>query len=176
MGEGEGIGDGLGFTGCDGEGAGVGVKVVAGDGVSVAVSEGVGLGVAVWRLQSHSSRIAAIEVLSLQKSRKGRSEEQFISGRALAKGLLGSASIEAGSTAGFKQAEQRDCPFVSLPEKSRGRWGTGITPAVMPRCQWVRPVLIAQVKFTEWTHDDRLRRPVFLGLRTDKEAKDVVRE
>ena len=114
MGEGEGIGDGLGFTGCDGEGtgvgAGVGVKVVGGDGVSVAVSEGVGLGVAVWRLQSHSSRIAAIEVLSLQKSRKGRSEEQFISGRALAKGLLGSASIEAGSTAGFKQAETARLP------------------------------------------------------------------
>ena len=86
MGEGEGIGDGLGFTGSQGEGtgvgAGVGVKVVAGDGVSVAVSEGVGLGVAVWRLQSHSSRIAAIAALSLQKSRKGRSEKQFICGRA----------------------------------------------------------------------------------------------
>ena len=94
MGEGEETGDGLGFTGCDGEGtgvgAGVGVKVVGGDGVSVAVSkgvglgaaEGVGLGVAVWRLQSHSSRIAAIAALSLQKSRKGRSEKQFIYGRA----------------------------------------------------------------------------------------------
>jgi bifunctional non-homologous end joining protein LigD len=43
---------------------------------------------------------------------------------------------------------------------------------------WVRlkPVLVAQVKVTEWTHDDQLRQPVFLGLRTDKEAKDVVRE
>jgi ATP-dependent DNA ligase len=39
-----------------------------------------------------------------------------------------------------------------------------------------KPVLVAQVKFTEWTHDDQLRQPVFLGLRTDKEAKDVVRE
>jgi len=37
-------------------------------------------------------------------------------------------------------------------------------------------VLIAQVKFAEWTLDDQLRQPVFLGLRTDKEAKDVVRE
>ena len=54
--------------------------------------------------------------------------------------------------------------------------GPGITPAMMQRCQWVKPVLIAQVKFTEWTHDEQLRQPVFLGLRTDKEAKDVVRE
>jgi len=46
----------------------------------------------------------------------------------------------------------------------------------MQRCQWIKPVLVAQVEFTEWTHDDQLRQPVFLGLRTDKEAKDVVRE
>jgi hypothetical protein len=37
------------------------------------------------------------------------------------------------------------CPFINLPEKSKGRWGRGITPAVMQRCQWVKPVLIAQV-------------------------------
>jgi ATP-dependent DNA ligase len=34
----------------------------------------------------------------------------------------------------------------------------------------------AQVKFTEWTSDDQLRQPVFLGLRADKPATDVVRE
>jgi bifunctional non-homologous end joining protein LigD len=45
----------------------------------------------------------------------------------------------------------------------------------MKRCHWLEPVLVAQVKFTdEWTHDGRLRQPVFLGLRTDKEPKDVV--
>jgi bifunctional non-homologous end joining protein LigD len=47
---------------------------------------------------------------------------------------------------------------------------------MMHRCHWLRTTLVAQVKFTEWTHDDQLRQPVFLGLRTDKEAKDVVRE
>jgi bifunctional non-homologous end joining protein LigD len=46
----------------------------------------------------------------------------------------------------------------------------------MKRCLWVEPVLIAQIKFTEWTSDDQLRQPVFLGLRSDKQAKDVVRE
>ena len=76
----------------------------------------------------------------------------------------------------LQKLKQPNCPFVNLPEKTKGRWGLGITPAVMQRCQWVKPVLVAQVKFTEWTNDNQLRQPVFLGLRTDKEAKDVARE
>jgi bifunctional non-homologous end joining protein LigD len=46
----------------------------------------------------------------------------------------------------------------------------------MKRCGWVKPVLVAQVKFTEWTHANQLRQPVFLGLRNDKEAKNVIHE
>lgn len=42
--------------------------------------------------------------------------------------------------------------------------------------QWVRPELVAQVGFTEWTSAGRLRHPRFLGLRDDKAARDVVRE
>jgi bifunctional non-homologous end joining protein LigD len=76
----------------------------------------------------------------------------------------------------LQKVKTTSCPFINLPEKSRGRWGLGITPAVMQRCQWIKPVLIAQVKFTEWTHDDQLRQPVFLGLRTDKQPEDVPRE
>lgn len=41
---------------------------------------------------------------------------------------------------------------------------------------WVKPVLVAQVAFTEWTRDGRLRHPRFLGLRDDKAAEEVVRE
>jgi bifunctional non-homologous end joining protein LigD len=41
---------------------------------------------------------------------------------------------------------------------------------------WARPVLVAQVGFTEWTRDGRLRHPRFLGLRDDKAAEKVVRE
>jgi bifunctional non-homologous end joining protein LigD len=40
----------------------------------------------------------------------------------------------------------------------------------------VRPELVAQVGFTEWTGDGKLRHPRFLGLRRDKSAADVVRE
>jgi DNA ligase D-like protein (predicted ligase) len=41
---------------------------------------------------------------------------------------------------------------------------------------WVRPELVAQIGFTEWTRDGMLRHPRFQGLRTDKAARDVVRE
>jgi bifunctional non-homologous end joining protein LigD len=41
---------------------------------------------------------------------------------------------------------------------------------------WVRPCLVAQIGFTEWTRDGRLRHPRFLGLREDKAAAEVVRE
>ncbi len=41
---------------------------------------------------------------------------------------------------------------------------------------WVKPELIAEVRFTEWTREGVLRQPAFLGLREDKDAKDVVLE
>lgn len=41
---------------------------------------------------------------------------------------------------------------------------------------WVRPRLVAEVKFTEWTSSGEMRHPVYLGLRADKNAKDVVLE
>jgi bifunctional non-homologous end joining protein LigD len=41
---------------------------------------------------------------------------------------------------------------------------------------WVEPRLVAQVGFTEWTRDGRLRHPRFVGLREDKDPRDVVRE
>jgi len=77
---------------------------------------------------------------------------------------------------GMQKIKRETCPFVNLPEKRRGRFGQGITPAMMGRCTWIEPVLVAQVKFTEWTLDDQLRQPVFLGLRTDKKPNEIVRE
>ena len=38
--------------------------------------------------------------------------------------------------------------------------------------QWIKPRLVAEVKFSEWTADMRLRQPVFLGWREDKKAED----
>ncbi len=47
---------------------------------------------------------------------------------------------------------------------------------IPPGTHWVRPELVAQIGFTEWTRDGRLRHPRFLGLRDDKPPRDVVRE
>lgn len=66
-----------------------------------------------------------------------------------------------------------ECPFGNLP--IRGRRG-GFSAADMRRATWVRPKLVCQVAFMEWTTDGGLRHPVFLGLREDKKAKAVVRE
>jgi len=41
---------------------------------------------------------------------------------------------------------------------------------------WVKPKLVAEIKFTEWTAAGEMRHPVFLGLRTDKPASEVIRE
>jgi len=50
-------------------------------------------------------------------------------------------------------------------------------PAIRERgARWIAPVLVAQIGFTEWTRDGKLRHPRFLGLRTDKDPRDVVRE
>lgn len=76
----------------------------------------------------------------------------------------------------FKKNASDKCPFANLPEKRAGRWGQGITPAEFRRCHWLEPSMVCQVKFSEWTRDDRLRQPVFLGLREDKDAAEVIRE
>ena len=41
---------------------------------------------------------------------------------------------------------------------------------------WLRPELVAQIGFSEWTRDGKLRHPRYLGLRDDKDPQDVVRE
>jgi len=68
------------------------------------------------------------------------------------------------------------CPFANLPDESSGHWGGGITADQMAEMQWTKPQLVAQIRFTEWTADSRLRHAAFLGLRTDKSARDVTRE
>jgi len=67
-------------------------------------------------------------------------------------------------------------PFANLPLAKRPRFGQGMTPAVMRTVTWLKPQLVAQIKFAEWTQDGILRQPVFLGLRADKSAKQVRRE
>lgn len=76
----------------------------------------------------------------------------------------------------LSKLSRQSCPFVNLPEETQGRYGQGITASVMKKCHWVQPKLVCQVKFAEWTRDGKLRHPVYLGLRADKPAKEVIRE
>ncbi|MFJ1759918.1 non-homologous end-joining DNA ligase [Amycolatopsis sp. NPDC088138] len=64
---------------------------------------------------------------------------------------------------------------AQLKEREVGRSPFG-GPVKEPGAHWVRPDLVAQVGFSEWTRDGRLRHPRFAGLREDKKAADVVRE
>jgi bifunctional non-homologous end joining protein LigD len=72
--------------------------------------------------------------------------------------------------------ETARCPFVNLPNARSSHWGEGITGDDMKSLRWVRPRIVVEVAFTEWTRDGNLRHSSFAGVRTDKAAKDVVRE
>ena len=66
------------------------------------------------------------------------------------------------------------CPFVNLPEKKRTVWA--LTAEEMKKCRWLKPELVAQIDFTEWTPDGHLRNSSFVGLRDDRNAREVTRE
>src|SRR6185436_15915518 len=76
----------------------------------------------------------------------------------------------------FRALEIPDCPFVNLPEAKSGRWGQGLTKEKMADCRWLKPVLVGQFEFVEWTADNHLRHTKFVALREDKPARDVRRE
>ena len=63
----------------------------------------------------------------------------------------------------LKALETVDCPFRQRPKPNE-------------RPHWVEPRLVAEVKFTEWTDDGKLRHPTYLGLRDDVDPKTVIRE
>jgi bifunctional non-homologous end joining protein LigD len=69
----------------------------------------------------------------------------------------------------------RECPFQDVPS-GRSRWGGGLAAEDMLQMRWVRPELVAQVRFSEWTLEGRLRHASYLGLRHDKRAEEVRRE
>lgn len=59
----------------------------------------------------------------------------------------------------MQPSKTRESPFVDAPKTNEP-------------VQWLKPKLVAEVKFSEWTADHRLRHPVFIGLREDKKPQD----
>ena len=52
----------------------------------------------------------------------------------------------------------------------------GLTAEKMKECRWLKPRLVGQFEYVEWTPDDHLRHSRFIGLREDKNAREVRRE
>ncbi len=63
----------------------------------------------------------------------------------------------------FEKLKQDNCPFKSVDINTK-------------EIYWLKPELVAEIKFSEWTKNNKLRHPRFMGLRDDKSAKDVVLE
>ena len=63
----------------------------------------------------------------------------------------------------MKPLISKTCPFRKKPKTN------------MP-CTWLKPALVCEIKFSEWTKDNLMRMPVFMGLREDKKPKEVTRE
>jgi bifunctional non-homologous end joining protein LigD len=74
----------------------------------------------------------------------------------------------------LKPLETKVCPFANLPER-KTRLGA-VTKEEMKNCRWLRPEIVAQIEYGEWTADNHLRHPQFAGLREDKDPQEVVRE
>jgi ATP dependent DNA ligase C terminal region len=66
--------------------------------------------------------------------------------------------------------------LTELPEPVAGRWGQGLTAEKMMECVWVRPEVVAEIQFMEWTGADHLRPTKFAGFREDKEPSKVTKE
>ena len=75
-----------------------------------------------------------------------------------------------------KPLKVEKCPFVDLPNSKTSHWGGGVTPEQMKEMTWVKPKVMAQVRFVEWTADGHLRHAAFVGSREGKEARTVRRE
>jgi bifunctional non-homologous end joining protein LigD len=68
------------------------------------------------------------------------------------------------------------CPFVNLPNSvGKSHWGEGVTVEDMKVLRWVKPKVIIEVAFTEWTAGGNLRHASFEGMREDKIARQVGR-
>jgi bifunctional non-homologous end joining protein LigD len=115
---------------------------------------------------------------------EGGTLQSLVVGYYEGKALRFAGRVKAGLTPAHKAAlfermkslETSGCPFADLPTGKTSHWGEGVTEDDMKKLRWVRPTLVAEIGFTEWTRDGHLRHSTFAGLREDKSAREVVRE
>jgi bifunctional non-homologous end joining protein LigD len=68
------------------------------------------------------------------------------------------------------------CPFANLPNSAgKSHWGEGVTVEEMTMLRWVKPEVVVEIAFTEWTAGGNLRHATFAGVREDKHPREVRR-
>jgi DNA ligase D-like protein (predicted ligase) len=98
--------------------------------------------------------------------------------------LLFAARVRAGFIpatrrevfAQIKHLKTDHCPFANLPDTSAGRWGQGLTAEKMRACVWLKPQTVVRLDFLEFTSTNRLRHPIYIAIRNDKDPRTVVKE
>ena len=68
----------------------------------------------------------------------------------------------------FKKLATSNCPFVNLPEKKGARRGEALTAEKMKECRWLKPNLVCQIAFVEWTDAGNLRHSQFVAMRDER--------
>ena len=63
-----------------------------------------------------------------------------------------------------------------MPETKKSRFGEELNAEKMKKAVWLKPEIVAQIEFLEWTDANHLRHSKFVGLREDKNARSVVKE
>jgi bifunctional non-homologous end joining protein LigD len=114
----------------------------------------------------------------------GRSVDALVVGYYDGRRLLAAGKVHAGLTAASRRElfltltslAAKTCPFANLPNARTGRWGEGISAEDMATITWVKPRVVAEVAFTEWTAGGSLRHASYVAMRTDKAAMSVRRE
>ena len=85
----------------------------------------------------------------------------------------GDRFIYVGHTGGGFTRQSLNDIFKRLKPLERKTSPFEETPKTNEKVHWVKPEVVVEVKFNEWTADRRLRQPIFIGVRDDKAAKDV---
>ncbi|MGP6158234.1 MAG: non-homologous end-joining DNA ligase, partial [Vulcanimicrobiaceae bacterium] len=88
----------------------------------------------------------------------------------------GDELVYAGSVGTGFDAKLLDSLAAKLAPLERKTSPFSTTPKTDTRAHWVRPELVAEITFGEWTRDGLMRQPVFEALREDKDPKSIVRE
>jgi bifunctional non-homologous end joining protein LigD len=115
---------------------------------------------------------------------ENRNFQSLVVGYYEGKTLHFAARVKAGFTPAqrakafefLKPLATAKCPFLDLPTGKTSHWGDGVTEEDMKKLTWVKPKLVAEIAFTEWTREGHLRHSSFVGLREDKLPSEVRRE